>query len=200
MSSSTRLYLCNIPNYSSSAAWGTISRVVSNHDVTMLSAHVSQWDDRIIMIWPIREDPPCLLQCVSPWLGKVVLKTIRWWGCHITSLITTYNPEQLIFTDCLELTLSLTNLYIVIVLKGKINDLENFKCQTFRIKLHLVSGQKAQKSGEIVTSIQNAFSKNKTQGEDFLYQRESKNQNLNVSIPKKDMDILIYYNKNKVLN
>ena len=34
-----------------------------------------------------------------PWLGKVVLKTIRWWGCHITSLITTYNPEQLIFTD-----------------------------------------------------------------------------------------------------
>ena len=128
MSSSTQLYLCNIPNYSSSAAWGTISRVVSNHDVTMLSAHVSQWDDRIIMIWPIREDPPCLLQCVSPWLGKVVLKTIRWWGCHITSLITTYNPEQLIFTDCLELTLSLTNLYIVIVLKGKINDLENFKC------------------------------------------------------------------------
>ena len=101
------LFLCNIPNYSSSAAWSTISRVVSNDGVTMLSAHVSQWEDRIRIIWPITalrlSGPSCLLQCVSPWLSKVVLKTIRWWGCHITSLITTYNPEQLIFTDCFEI-------------------------------------------------------------------------------------------------
>ena len=85
-----------------------------HHDVcSWPGPAVSQWEGSMRMVWPMRGGDMSVTMC-PPWLGKVVLKTIRWWGCHITSLITTYNPEQLIFTDYSKLYY-----YIIIVFDSK---------------------------------------------------------------------------------